>query len=148
MTEDLKNHARVMRAIGTSCIPLLYGDDGVTIPLSRRLFRRYGIVSYTVRPHTARRAGILTRLLARPCRKELPEASSELSLSVDAAIRFLGSFGTDSVLPVFVDCTEGASVLSCAPLREMLEAHAFTCVPETLRETPPFSYLQNREVHP
>ena len=141
MTEDLKNRRDVLRAIETSCIPLLYGGERAVLETARMLFAHYGIVSFTMIPRGCRRAGLLTRLSARPFARTIPLGPSLPALVAETAIRFVKSLGSETALPVLVDCSDEGTLLSDRLLRETLESHFFVTDPARLRETPPFSYL-------
>ena len=150
-TEARTRATAARRAVTDSCIPLLCGDPRRAYRAAGRLLHRYGLTSYHLPQKNARRAGLLTRLLAAPTVRTLPPVPSDPGLLADAAIAFF-SVLPPTAIPVLIDCTDGARLVGDPLLRERLEPHCFLLPADALRETPPtappFSYLHTPEPHP
>lgn len=148
MPDRYRSRTDVRRAIETSSLPILYGDEGTVLRVARTLFCRYGIVSYTLIPPGARRAAPLRRFLSRPYTERIPLSSHLPSLAAETVVRFLSAYASETALPTVVDCSADRTLLSDPAICETLGAHAFLSSPETLSETPPFCYLETNEVMP
>ena len=144
MTYEYQSRSNVLRAIESSCIPILCGNERRVYATARRLFRTYGITSYALIPKHHRNAGFFSRLLASPLVKIIPTSGRTPDFLSDTIVHFFESMESSTVLPVLIDCTDDAVLLSDTERKARLEAHCFVSDASHVSEIPPFCYLEKR----
>ena len=148
MTEYGTREKKAADAVEATALVLLCGDGRAITSTARKLFRLYGVVSYALIPEDARRPCVLTRIASSLFLRVLPKAPSDVGLLSETAIRFLEVSASEISLPVLIDCTRDARLLSDPSVRDRLECSFFLMGRDEYRSKPPFCYLTKSEVIP
>ena len=148
MTENRTREQKAAHAVESTALVLLCGDGRSVTRTARELFRDFGVISYALIPENCPRPRALARLSSALFLRLLPKAPSDVGLLSETALRFLAVSATEISLPVLIDCTGDARLLSDPSVRDRLECSFFLSGRNEYRSKPPFCYLTKSEVIP
>lgn len=132
------------RALRSSALILLLGDERECLRTARYIYRKYRIPSYTVFPSPTRLRQRLSRLLARPYLSIIEsEAQSTFFLAAQARSFFRRSDA--GLIPVMVDCTDGYQLRNNETIAKWLTPLCYFTDNKSFEAEPPFASPSRKE---